>query len=62
MAKENGGYPASKEPGLKKGGSKDAAAYNEKAGAGSMGARKGAKLDSTGGCSGKNESQYKKGC
>lgn len=62
MAKEDGGYPATKEPGLKKGGSKDAAAYSEKASAPASAPRKGAKLDSAGGCSGKDGAQYKKGC
>ena len=55
------GYP-SKEAKLKSGGMKDKAAYSEKAGQGGTVARKGARIDSQGGCSGKNESQYKKGC
>jgi hypothetical protein len=55
------GYP-SKEAKLKSGGMKDKSAYSEKAGQGGTVARKGAKLDSAGGVSKKNDGQYKEGC
>jgi len=51
-----------KEPGLKKGGQKDQAAYSEKAGSGAGGMRKGAPLDSKGQTGKKDESPYKEHC
>lgn len=60
MKQGYGNESASMKP--KGGGAKNASAYSEKAGQGAAGARKGAKLDSTGGTSKKNDGQYKEHC